>query len=262
VPPFFPSRKEDGLLFGRGACDAKGILAAQIAALERLRAGGEHRAGLLVVVGEERGSDGARIANTTPCGSRYLINGEPTDNRLALATRGVYRVRLRASGRAAHTSQPQRGESAIDKLVDALITLRGLPLPDDATLGRTFYTVSLISGGIATNVVPPSAEAEVNFRIVGPAASVRAAISPLESTVTLEDVIEVPPVTLATVPGFETAVFTFTTDVPWLTAWGQPLLFGPGSVLVAHTDEEHVRIDELHEAVDHYAQIASVLLAS
>ena len=261
VPPFFPSREEQDVLYGRGACDAKGVLAAQLVALETLRGAGEGRVGLLVVVGEERGSDGARLANTTPCGNRYLINGEPTDNRLGVATRGVYRVRLQASGRAAHTSQPHCGESAIDKLVDALVELRGLPLPDDATLGRTFYTVALVSGGIAPNVVPPSAEAEVNFRTVGPASAVRAALAPIESRVAVEDVIEVPPVALMTLPGFETAVFTFTTDVPLLTAWGTPLLFGPGSVLVAHTDEECVRIGDLQDAVGQYVRLARDLLA-
>ena len=167
VPPFFSSREEDGLLYGRGACDAKGILAAQLAALERLRAAGERRVGLLVVVGEERGSQGARAANTRTLGSRYLVNGEPTDNRLGAATRGVYRVRMVARGRAAHSSHPELGESAIEKLIDALLQLRTLALPEDSRLGRTYYTVGLMSGGLAPNVVPPGAEAEVNFRTVG-----------------------------------------------------------------------------------------------
>jgi acetylornithine deacetylase len=262
VPPFFPSREKDGILFGRGACDAKGILAAQLAALERLRAGGERRVGLLVVVGEERGSHGALAANTRTPGSRYLINGEPTDNRLGAATRGAYRVKLSARGRAVHSSHPELGESAIEKLVDALVTLRTLDLPEDDTLGRTYYTVGLLSGGIAPNVVPPIAEAEVTFRTVGSAAHVRKALGPLSAYVNLKDVVEVPPVTLTTVPGFDTAVFPFTTDIPFLSAWGQPLLFGPGSVLVAHTAEEHVRIEELRHAVDHYTSLAERLLRS
>ena len=262
VPPFFPSREKDGMLFGRGACDAKGILAAQLAALERLRASGERRVGLLVVVGEERGSQGALAANTRTPGSRYLINGEPTDNRLGAATRGAYRVQLAARGRAVHSSHPELGESAIEKLVDALVSLRTLDLPEDDTLGRTYYTVGLLSGGIAPNVVPPIAEAEVTFRTVGSAAHVRKAIDPLRAYVNLKDVVEVPPVTLTTVPGFDTAVFPFTTDIPFLSAWGQPLLFGPGSVLVAHTAEEHVRIEELRRAVDHYTSLAERLLRS
>lgn len=261
VPPFFPSREDGDKLYGRGACDAKGILAAMLAALERLRAGGEARVGLLVVVGEERGSQGAQAANGAASTSRYLINGEPTGNRLGAATRGVYRVRLRTTGRAAHSAYPELGESAIDKLLDALIALRSLPLPDDPALGMTSYTVGLISGGIAPNVVPPTAEADVNFRTIGPAADVRASLSTLGDNVTLDDIVVVPPVTLTTVPGFETAVFPFTTDIPFLTAWGEPLLFGPGSVLVAHTDDEHVSIDALHAAVDHYARIAATLLA-
>ena len=260
VPPYFPSREENGCLYGRGACDAKGIAAAQIGALEQLRQTGETRVGLLLVVGEERGSHGARTANKTPPGSRYLINGEPTDNRLGAATRGVYRVSLQAHGRAAHSSHPELGISAIEKLLDALVDLRKIALPTTAKLGSTTYTVALINGGIAPNVVPPHASAEVNFRLVGPSRDVRRALHPLSKLIELEDIIEVPPVEMVTVPGFETAVFPFTTDIPFLSAWGKPLLFGPGSVLLAHTADEHVRIDELRAAVDHYTQIAATLL--
>ena len=260
VPPFFPSRLEGNLLYGRGACDAKGIAAAQIGALEQLRADGETRVGALFVVGEERGSHGARAANRTSRGSRFLINGEPTDNRLGLATRGVYRARLRASGRAAHSSHPEKGESAIEKLVDALISLRGIELPSDPALGQTSYTVCLLTGGIAPNVVPPHANAEVNFRTVGPVPQLRAALEPLTVWVEIEDVAEVPPVRMATVPGFEAEIFPFTTDIPFLTTWGEPLLFGPGSVLVAHTADEHVPIDELHAAIGHYTNITTTLL--
>ena len=179
VPPFFPSRIENGRLYGRGACDAKGILAAQVAAAERLRATGERRVGLLFVVGEERGSDGARPRTATPPGSRFLINGEPTDNRLGVATRGVLRMRLRATGRAAHSAQPEQGESAIDKLIDALILLRSMPLPADPELGSTYYTIGLIEGGVAPNVISPHASAEVLFRTVGPAEEILSAIRPL-----------------------------------------------------------------------------------
>ena len=261
VPPHFPGREEDGRLYGRGACDAKGIAAAQVGALERLRAAGETRVGVLFVVGEERGSHGAHAANRTPRGSRYLLNGEPTDSRLGLATRGVCRVRLSARGRTAHSSHPEEGVSAIEKLVDALVALRTLPLPSSPALGATSYTVTLLDGGIAPNVVPPVASAEVNFRTVGPSAEVRAALEPLKRWVDLEDVAEVPPVELVTLPGFDTAVFRFTTDIPFLSAWGRPLLFGPGSVLLAHTADEYVEVDELRAAVDRYARIATALLA-
>jgi acetylornithine deacetylase len=263
VPPFFPSREEGGLLFGRGACDAKGILAAQVAAAERLRAAGERRFGLLFVVGEERGSDGARVANEqAPAGVRYLINGEPTDNRLGAATRGVLRIRLRAHGRAAHSSFPELGESAIDKLLDALMVVRGLGLPEDPLLGRTHYTVGLIEGGIAPNVVSPHAAAELLFRVVGDVALVRAALTVVEPLVTVESILDVPAVRMHTVSGFETAIFPYTTDVPFLTRWGLPLLVGPGSIHVAHTDEEHVAIDELRQAVGLYAALATRLLSS
>jgi len=262
VPPFFPSRVEGNVLYGRGACDAKGILAAEIAALDRLRAAGEKRAGLLVVVGEERGSHGARAANRIANRCRYLIDGEPTGNRLGAALRGVHRVRLAASGRAAHSAYPELGDSAIEKLIDALQALRGLDLPSDPDLGRTSYTVGLISGGVAPNVVPAAAAADVNFRIVGPASDVRARLNGLPGGVAVEEVMTIPPTRLTTVPGFDTAVFSFATDVPFLTAWGRPLLLGPGSIHDAHTDDEHVAMDELVRAVDLYEKLARELLAA
>jgi acetylornithine deacetylase len=262
VPPFFPSREERGLIFGRGACDAKGIVAAQVAAAEALRAAGETRVGLLFVVGEERGSDGARLANQQPPdGVRFLVNGEPTDNRLGSATRGVLRVRLHASGRAAHSSFPELGDSAIDKLLDALMVLRGVRLPEDDLLGRTHYTVGLIEGGVAPNVVSPHASAEVCFRIVGEGAPVRAALDVLEGLVSVETILEIPAVRMHTIPGFDAATFPYTTDVPLLTRWGTPLLAGPGSIHVAHTDEEHLSVDDLHQAVGLYRRLAGHLLA-
>jgi acetylornithine deacetylase len=263
VPPFVPSRQERGVIFGRGSCDAKGILAAQVMAVERLRAAGESRMAMLFVAGEERGSDGARVANEhAPDGVRYIVNGEPTDNRLGIATRGVLRVRLHAAGRAAHSSFPELGESAIDKLLDALMVLRGIELPEDAVLGRTHYTVGLIEGGVAPNVVSPHASAEIMFRIVGDGAPVRAAITVVEPLVAIEPVLDIPAVRMHTLPGFETAVFPYTTDIPLLTRWGTPLLLGPGSIHVAHTDDEHVSVDELHQAVELYERVARQLLVS
>ena len=261
VPPFFPSREERGMLFGRGACDAKGILAAQVAAAESLRAAGETRIALLFVAGEERGSDGARVANDhAPAGVRFLINGEPTDNRLGAATRGILRVRVHADGRAAHSSFPELGESAIDKLLDALMVLRGVALPDDPLLGRTHYTVGLIEGGVAPNVVSPHASAELMFRTVRDGAAVREAMRVVEGLVSIEHILDVPAVRLHTLPGFDTAVFPYTTDVPLLTRWGTPLLVGPGSIHVAHTDEEHLAIDEMMAAIGLYESLVRQLM--
>ena len=261
VPPFFPSSEERGLLFGRGACDAKGILAAQFAAAERLRAGGERRCALLFVVGEEHGHEGAQVANAhAPAGVEYLVNGEPTDNRLGSATRGVLCVRLHAEGRAAHSAFPELGESAIDKLLDALMVIRGLEFPEDPLLGRTHYSVGLIEGGVAPNVVSAHASADLLFRIVGAAAPVLAVLAVVDGLVAVEYVMDVPAVRMHTVPGFETAVFAYTTDVPLLGGWGRPILLGPGSIHVAHTDEEHVAIDELHEAVGLYERLVTRLL--
>ena len=261
VPPYFPSREQDGVLYGRGACDAKGILAAQVAAAERLRAAGRTDVGLVFVAGEERGSDGALAANKIGSRSEFLINGEPTENRLGSATRGVFRIRLIAAGRAAHSGYPELGESAIEKLLDALIALRTAPWPEDAVLGRTHYTIGLMSGGVAPNVVPPHAEAEVTFRSVSDHDAVRQLVRrAVGDRVVIEEVVEVPPVKLRTQAGFETAVFAYTTDIPFLANWGTPLLLGPGSIHVAHTDREHVRIDELHRSIDLYERLANELL--
>jgi acetylornithine deacetylase len=262
VPPFFPSRVEGDVLHGRGACDAKGAAASQVAAVETLRRQGITNAGLLFVVGEERGSDGAKLAQEMASGSRYLINGEPTDNRLGIGTRGVLRINLSAKGRAAHSSFPELGESAIEKLLDALYLLRRIELPNDALMGRTHYTIGLISGGVAPNVIPPEAEAEVMFRTVADVPGLRASLTQLTTLVTVEEILEVPPVTMQTVPGFETATFPYTTDIPFLSNWGMPLLYGPGSIHVAHTDNEHVRIADLKRAVDDYTKLVRHVLGT
>lgn len=261
VPPFFPSRVEGGILHGRGACDAKGILAAQVAAAERLRAAGETRIGLVFVAGEERGSDGAKAANTIASQSKYLINGEPTELKLGLATRGCFRVRLTAHGKAAHSGYPQLGESAIEKLMDVLLSLRTADWPSDPELGRTHYTVGLIKGGVAPNVIPPNAEAEVFFRTVGDHDALRATLhATVGGRVDVQEILELPAVRLHTVPGFETEVFAYFSDVPFLSKWGTPLLLGPGTIHVAHTDHEHVAIADLERAVDMYADLATSLL--
>ena len=261
VPPFIPSRVVDGRLFGRGACDAKGILAAQVASAERLRQSGLEHIGLLFVAGEERGSDGAARANTQPPGAAYLVNGEPTDNRLASGTRGILRVKLHARGRAGHSSAPEHYDSAIEKLLDALIALRTLALPQNETFGRTSYSVGLIQGGVAPNVVPADASAEVMFRIVDDADEVLAALVPLSPAVSIEEVLRVPPIRLHTIPGLPTATFPYTTDIPLLGRWGTPLLFGPGSFLVAHTDDEHLGLDEFERGIEGYVRIVTALTA-
>ena len=259
VPPFIPSRAADGVLYGRGACDAKGILAAQVAAAGRLRAVGYRRVGLLFVVWEERGSEGATLANHSKPGSKFLVNGEPTDSMMATGTRGILRVRLHARGRAGHSSAPEHFESAIEKLLDALVRLRDMPLPGDPVFGTTSYSVGLISGGVAPNVVPAEAQAEVMFRIVGDADDVLAAVKALEPLVSVEEVLRVPPVRLHTIPGFPSRSFPFTTDIPLLDQWGVPLLFGPGSFLVAHTDDEQLSIAEFEAAIESYVAIVTAL---
>ncbi len=261
VPPFFPSREEQGRIYGRGACDAKGVLAAQIAAAERLRQQGEDCVALLFVAGEERGSDGAMLADTLDVPkTHFLVNGEPTDNRLGIATRGVLRLTFTARGRAAHSAYPELGVSAIEKMLEALFRLRGLVFPEDILLGRTTYNVGTIQGGVAPNVIPPECTAEVLFRTVGPLRPIWDNLTVLRELVDIEPVLEVPMVRLEVVRGIQTEAFSFTTDLPFLRSWGRPLLIGPGSILVAHTMEEFLAIDALHEAVDLYATIGAEVL--
>lgn len=263
VPPFFPSRLEGSRLYGRGSCDAKGILAAQVAAAELARIAGRRDVGLLFVAGEERGSDGAMVANTWPTTSKFLINGEPTENRLGVATKGVYRGRLTATGRAAHSSLPELGESAIEKMIDALVSLREVEWPTNQLLGSTNYSIGLMSGGVAPNVIPASAVAELMFRTVGDYRDVRDQLTDaIGSCATVEDILVVPPITLHIVPGFETAVFGYTTDVPFLGTWGAPLLLGPGSVTTAHTDDEWVEVPDLVRAVALYGALLDHCLSA
>jgi acetylornithine deacetylase len=262
VPPYFKSSEDDEFIYGRGACDAKGIIAAQIAAAERLRAEGV-RVGLLFVVGEERDSAGAKEANEHPRGSRFLINGEPTDNRLAVASKGTLRVKLTAKGKLAHSAYPELGESAIHKLLEALKRVMALPLPVTEDVGPSTLNVGLIEGGRAPNVVADHAEAQLLIRLVGPAEETRRSV--LEAVGDLAEVeftLEIPFQRLRAIDGLSTMVAAFTTDIPWLSAWGEPLLLGPGSIHVAHTREERLAKRELLEAVELYVKVAKGLVAS
>lgn len=261
VPPFISSSEDKERIYGRGACDAKGIIAAQIAAAQRLRES-QLSAGLLFVVGEERDSLGAKTANQHARGSKFLVNGEPTENRLATASKGSLRVEVIAEGRMAHSAYPELGESAIDKLVRALDKLLDMPLPTVEGIGPSTLNIGIIEGGRAPNVIPDSARAQLQYRLVGPAEQLkRDIVSAVGSLARIEFVLETPFVRLRSVDGLPTMVAAFTTDIPSLSNWGEPLLIGPGSILVAHTERECIEKQQLHDAVDLYAGIARRLLA-
>jgi len=260
VPPYFPSREDEEFIHGRGSCDAKGILAAQVEAARRLTSEGVRDVGLLFLVGEERNNAGAYAANKKTPGSRYLINGEPTENLLAVGTKGVLRLEFEAKGKMAHSAYPELGESATEKLIEALHRLREIKLPEDDLLGKTTYNIGILHGGIAPNVIPDSAHAEVMYRLVGPADEVQQAVErAVGSLVEVKQVLQIPPVRLGRMDGLETTVVAFCTDIPSLTNWGQPFLLGPGSIRVAHTEHERIAKAELLQAVEIYVKMVKKL---
>ncbi len=261
VPPFVPSSEDETRIYGRGSCDAKGIIAAQIEAAENLRKAGVFT-GLLFLVGEERDSVGAVKANQHPIGARFMINGEPTDNRLALASKGSLHVVLTARGKMAHSAYPELGESAIDKLVEALHRLQAMKLPESEDVGPCTKNVGMIEGGRARNIIPDHARAELFYRLVGPAEELRRQIvDTVDALADVEFTREAPFMRMHTLDGLPTMVAAFTTDVPSLTNWGKPLLVGPGSIHVAHTEGEFVEKKQLQEAVDLYCAVARRLCA-
>jgi len=261
VPPFIASSETPERIYGRGSCDAKGIIVAQIAAAEKLKADGIH-VGLLFLVGEERDSQGAQAANKDPRGTKFLINGEPTENRIALASKGTLRIELVAKGKMAHSAYPELGDSAIEKLLDALGNIRKLKLPLHATAGPSTLNVGLIEGGRAPNVIPDHASASLLIRLVGPTEELRHQLrAAVDGLAQAYFVLEIPFMELGSVSGIETMIAAFTTDIPALTNWGKPVLIGPGAIHVAHTDGEYIEKKQLLDAVDLYARIARELLA-
>jgi acetylornithine deacetylase/succinyl-diaminopimelate desuccinylase-like protein len=261
VPPFIPSSEDGMRIYGRGSCDAKGIIAAQVAAAEQLRRQDIH-AGLLFLVGEERDSLGAKAANQKPVGCKFLINGEPTENRIAVASKGALRVELNASGRMAHSAYPELGESAINKLLDALRKLRSMDLPAAEGIGPCTMNIGVIEGGRAPNVISDKARALLLYRLVGDSEELRKKICETVGDLARVDfTLEIPFVRLRSFEDLPTMVAAFTTDIPALSHWGEPLLVGPGSIHVAHTEGEYVEKKQLHEAVELYCSIAKRLAA-
>jgi acetylornithine deacetylase len=263
VPPYVPPRLDGGRLYGRGACDAKGIAAAMLAAADRLAEAGEDRVDLLFVVGEEKASDGARAANRLPSTSRFLINGEPTESKLAIGAKGSLRVLLRTRGVEAHSAYPQLGKSAIEPMIALLPTLRDVPLPRDDKLGETTVNIGVIRGGTEANIIPGSCEVELMFRLVGDVTIVKKLVEDwARGHAEISYGSYIPPQNFHTIPGFQTAAMAYTSDIPLLDRWGTPLLFGPGSIHVAHTPDEHIPVAELRAAVDVYERLVRSLLTT
>jgi acetylornithine deacetylase len=264
VPPFIPSREDDEFIWGRGACDTKGIIASMIFATAALLEQGVRDIGLLFVVGEERNSAGAFHAAKNARGSKFIINGEPTENKLALGSKGALRYEIVAHGKMAHSAYPHLGDSAINKLLDALGKLRAMELPVDPILGPSTLNIGTIQGGVAPNVIAGEARAEIFIRLVNHSASTRLAVErAVEGLADANFVLEIPAIQMLSVPGLETTVVSFTTDIPAFDGqWGQPLLMGPGTIHVAHTLEERVPKAQLLQAVELYQRIVLQLLNS
>lgn len=261
VPPFLTPRLEEGKLYGRGAADAKGIAAAMMAAADRLVTSGESRVQLLFVVGEEKGSDGARAANNLPATSRFLINGEPTESKLASGAKGSLRVIVRTRGKEAHAAYPHLGQSAIEPMLELLPKVKKLRFPSDPVLGEATVNIGVIRGGTEGNIIPGQAEAEVMLRIVSDVEAVKKQLEQWAHGVAeLEWGSHIPPQHFHTVDGFEIQPVAYTTDIPLLSRWGKPLLFGPGSIHVAHTPDEYVAVEELRASVDTYEKLVRKLL--
>lgn len=262
VPPYIAPRMSGKRLLGRGACDAKGIAAAMLVAADNLAASGEQHIDLLFVVGEEKGSDGARAANRLPATSRFLINGEPTESKLASGAKGSLRVTVRTRGRAAHSAYPHLGESAITPMLALLPEVESMQLPADEVLGRTTVNVGTLRGGTEANIIPAQAEAELMFRLVGDVEPVRETIDQwAKGRAELEYGSYIPAQHFHTIPGFDVAPVAYTSDIPLLGKWGTPLMFGPGSIHVAHTPDEYIEVDELRAAVGAYETIVRNLLS-
>ena len=260
VPPFIASSEDSENVYGRGSCDAKGIIAAEIAAAERLRASGA-KVGLIFFAGEEKDSIGAKKANTQSPGPRFMINGEPTDSRVALASKGTMRVEIECRGKMAHSAYPHLGESAIDKLVRVLHRVLEIRLPSDPEIGDSTLNIGTIEGGRAPNVIPDHAKAVLFIRTIGSTDELKRELAAAaEGLAELHIPHESPMIRLRTVPGLPTMVAAFGTDIPSLTNWGEPVLLGPGSIHVAHTEREFIAKKELHEAVGLYEKVATELL--
>ncbi|HEY6128832.1 MAG TPA: M20/M25/M40 family metallo-hydrolase [Candidatus Acidoferrum sp.] len=264
VPPFFASGEDEEFVRGRGSCDAKGIIAAMICAVEKLLAAGTRDLGLLFVVGEEKDSLGALCASKNPRGSKFIINGEPTENRLALGSKGALRCVITARGRLAHSAYPELGESAIDKLLELLQEIRQIRLPKDDLLGKCTLNIGTLSGGRAPNVIADEAQADLMIRTVGDPEPIRAALRSLvDGRGELQEFLHTPALHLESLDGFETTVVAFTTDIPnFAGAWGKPFLIGPGSIHVAHTAEERIRKKQILDAIEIYACMATQLIAA
>jgi acetylornithine deacetylase len=261
VPPYIPFSEDGEFMYGRGVSDAKGIIAAQVAAATALRTAG-FRVGMLFVSGEERDSAGAKVANAAPKGSRFLINGEPTDNRLALASKGALRAVFKATGKMAHSAYPELGDSAVHKLVQVLGRVLDLPLPSLEDVGPSTLNIGQINGGHAPNVIADHAEAQVLVRLVSDSAPIRAAlIEACGNQAEVDFTLEIPFVRLRAVEGLPTMIAKFTTDIPQLSNWGEPLLLGPGNILSAHTPHEKLAKKELFEAVQLYIEVGKKLLS-
>ncbi|KCV70335.1 hypothetical protein H696_02662 [Fonticula alba] len=271
VPPFLPFSENAETMFGRGTADAKGSVSAMIHAAESLNSTiaavegviDPTQLGLLFVVGEEVNHIGMRHANELNLHSvEHFVSGEPTESLLAVGHKGMWKFRLEIFGRAAHSGYPHLGESAISPMLDLLRELNTMALPVSDLLGPTTLNIGILGGGVAANVVPDYASAEIMVRVSTNLAEVKTLIERVvRDRATITDLSENEPFICDTIPGFNTTIVAYNTDLPFFEGDHKSYLLGPGSITVAHTDDEQISKRELVDAVGLFRRMAVHMLA-
>ena len=252
VPPYIPPRIEGDTIYGRGSCDAKGQIAVLAEVCKKLHEKGETNFGLLMLAGEEVGSYGARRANELITGCEYVIVGEPTENKLIKAQKGNMLAEVEFFGKAFHSGYPEHGDNAIQRMVDFVNALNALEFPVDPVLGETTYNIGNLSADNARNIVSDHVSMKIFFRttFLTHEILIEKVLSIIDENTKIEFAYGDPPIEFHTIEGFETGVVSYGSDAPELTNLGKPLLYGPGSIFNAHTDNEHITIPEIEKAVE------------
>ncbi|KAF9888623.1 hypothetical protein FE257_008555 [Aspergillus nanangensis] len=269
VPPHIPLRVDGSTIYGRGACDDKGPMAAQICALEELRAEGKVKEGdvsLLFVVGEEKGGPGMLAANNHDLSFEGVVFGEPTEGKLVVGHKGHLVFELIGEGKACHSGYPHHGTNANIALVEALNDFLTTKFPDSSLLGPSTFNIGKLEGGVSYNIVPAASKALCAVRVATDMPGIKKIVADTAAkhpNIRLEFKFEYPETLLDhDVEGFETGPVSYGTDVPRFKGNHKKYLYGPGSILVAHGENEQIEMSELLEGVKRYKTLTTHILNS